>query len=167
MSDDSSDATNDAAPTTRKVPKRAANGVAKPKSVNGVKAKSMSVKYRLFQTDLSLEVLVRVNEYWRRRDQHVVDQDRPRPDLAASGALKARVEEERGPKSIGHVQGVPVGAQFVERCEMVVAGLHDHWLNGIDTVGAPGGSDKAKREDHWPRATSIIMSGGYEVGGLQ
>ena len=51
-----------------------------------------------------------------------------------TGALKERVRTERGPKPIGHVAGIPVGAQFVERCEMEAAGLHNHWMNGIDTI---------------------------------
>ena len=60
----------------------------------GVKAKSLSASYRIFQTNLSPEVLNRVDEYWRIRDAHVVNQDRPRPDLAASSELRPRVMAE-------------------------------------------------------------------------
>lgn len=31
--------------------------------------------------------------------------------------------------------GVDVGHQFYSRAEMVVVGLHTHWLNGIDFMG--------------------------------
>ena len=29
-----------------------------------------------------------------------------------------------------------MGQQFLSRAEMVVVGLHHHWLNGIDYIGA-------------------------------
>lgn len=32
--------------------------------------------------------------------------------------------------------GIDVGHQFFSRAEMVVLGLHTHWLNGIDFMGA-------------------------------
>ncbi|KAG1363553.1 putative histone-lysine N-methyltransferase, H3 lysine-9 specific SUVH4 [Cocos nucifera] len=38
-------------------------------------------------------------------------------------------------KRIGHLPGIDVGHQFYSRAEMVVLGLHSHWLNGIDYMG--------------------------------
>lgn len=35
--------------------------------------------------------------------------------------------------------GVSVGQQFLSRAEMVVIGLHNHWLNGIDYIGTGRG----------------------------
>lgn len=35
--------------------------------------------------------------------------------------------------------GVEVGQQFLSRAEMVVIGLHSHWLNGIDYIGVGKG----------------------------
>lgn len=34
------------------------------------------------------------------------------------------------------IAGVDVGHQFFSRCEMVTVGFHNHWLNGIDYIGA-------------------------------
>lgn len=34
--------------------------------------------------------------------------------------------------------GIDVGHQFFSRAEMVAAGFHNHWLNGIDYVGKNG-----------------------------
>jgi hypothetical protein len=31
--------------------------------------------------------------------------------------------------------GLDVGDQFYSRAEMVVLGIHSHWLNGIDYMG--------------------------------
>ena len=31
--------------------------------------------------------------------------------------------------------GIDVGDQFYSRAEMVVLGIHSHWLNGIDYMG--------------------------------
>jgi hypothetical protein len=31
--------------------------------------------------------------------------------------------------------GIDVGDQFYSRAEMVVLGIHSHWLNGIDFMG--------------------------------
>jgi hypothetical protein len=38
-----------------------------------------------------------------------------------------------------HSSGVEVGQQFLSRAEMVVIGLHSHWLNGIDYIGVGKG----------------------------
>lgn len=59
--------------------------------------------------------------------------------------------------------GVEVGQQFLSRAEMVVIGLHHHWLNGIDYIGVSKGKGKTKFSDmDLPLAISIVMSGGYE-----
>ncbi|KAF5799637.1 putative histone-lysine N-methyltransferase [Helianthus annuus] len=34
------------------------------------------------------------------------------------------------------ISGVDVGHQFFSPCEMVTVGFHNHWLSGIDYIGA-------------------------------
>lgn len=34
-----------------------------------------------------------------------------------------------------YMSGIDVGHQFYSRAEMVVIGIHSHWLNGIDYMG--------------------------------
>lgn len=36
---------------------------------------------------------------------------------------------------ISSFSGIDVGDQFYSRAEMVVLGIHSHWLNGIDYMG--------------------------------
>lgn len=36
---------------------------------------------------------------------------------------------------IQYFSGIDVGDQFYSRAEMVVLGIHSHWLNGIDYMG--------------------------------
>uniref|UniRef100_A0A7I4F1F0 Uncharacterized protein n=1 Tax=Physcomitrium patens TaxID=3218 RepID=A0A7I4F1F0_PHYPA len=82
-----------------------------------------------------------------------------RPDLKAVSKmieLKATLNSE---KQVGAIPGVSVGQQFLSRAEMVIIGLHSHWLNGIDYIGVA----KGRMPDvELPIAVSIVMSGGYE-----
>ncbi|KAI3929811.1 hypothetical protein MKX01_025979 [Papaver californicum] len=61
-----------------------------------------------------------------------------RPDLKA--ITKASISHTNTilypQKRPGHLVGVDVGHQFYSRAEMVVVGLHSHWLNGTDFMGA-------------------------------
>lgn len=82
-----------------------------------------------------------------------------RPDLKAISKmieLKATLNPD---KQVGPIPGVSVGQQFLSRAEMVVIGLHSHWLNGIDYIGAVKGR---MTDVELPVAVSIVMSGGYE-----
>ncbi|RZC91601.1 hypothetical protein C5167_027665 [Papaver somniferum] len=58
---------------------------------------------------------------------------------------------------------IDVGHQFYSRAEMVVVGLHSHWLNGIDYMGV-GKFKKMAEYKNWtfPIAVSIVLSGQYE-----
>ncbi|KAJ0590291.1 putative [histone H3]-lysine(4) N-trimethyltransferase [Helianthus annuus] len=44
----------------------------------------------------------------------------------------ARILELKGVRP----HGVDVGHQFFSPCEMVTVGFHNHWLSGIDYIGA-------------------------------
>ncbi|KAF6169668.1 hypothetical protein GIB67_004060 [Kingdonia uniflora] len=68
-----------------------------------------------------------------------------RPDLKA--ATKASVH---------------VGYQFYSRAEMVVVGLHTHWLKGIDYMTKGYGMSEEYKDFVRPLALSIVMSGVYE-----
>ncbi|KAI3840601.1 hypothetical protein MKX03_004613 [Papaver bracteatum] len=66
-------------------------------------------------------------------------------------------------KRPSHVAGVDGGHQFYSRAEMVVVGLHCHWLIGIDNMGV----EKLKKMEEYKNHTfliaiSIVMSGQYE-----
>jgi euchromatic histone-lysine N-methyltransferase len=97
----------------------------------------------------------------------VREQTRARPDLAALGDLKGRVQKEVG-RRLGHISGIPIGATFVERCELAAAGLHAHWLNGIDSLehklssSSPSEARSAPNPAKARVASSIVMAGGYE-----
>ncbi|XP_020589554.1 uncharacterized protein LOC110030909 [Phalaenopsis equestris] len=58
-----------------------------------------------------------------------------RPDLKAISKMKSNGSVLYTEKMIGHIPGIPVGHQFFSRAEMVVLGIHSHWLNGIDYMG--------------------------------
>jgi euchromatic histone-lysine N-methyltransferase len=57
---------------------------------------------------------------------------------------------------------VHVGQQFLSRAEMVIIGLHQHWLNGINYIGATKSARNEFSHLQLPIAVSIVMSGGYE-----
>ncbi|XP_061348709.1 histone-lysine N-methyltransferase, H3 lysine-9 specific SUVH4-like [Gastrolobium bilobum] len=63
-------------------------------------------------------------------------------------------------KRVGNIPGVEVGYQFYSRCEMVVVGMHSHWLNGIDCMFL---HNKKKHNSYkFPVAVCIVLSGMYE-----
>ncbi|KAM0838071.1 hypothetical protein ACQ4PT_061211 [Festuca glaucescens] len=71
---------------------------------------------------------------------------------------KERTEGVQGSQA----SGVDVGDQFYSRAEMVVLGIHGHWMKGIDYMG-PNYQDKTGHQGlTFPLATSIVMSGVYE-----
>ncbi|GJP44029.1 hypothetical protein CLOM_g3421 [Closterium sp. NIES-68] len=78
-----------------------------------------------------------------------------RPDLVA---IKVMGEKGLMPKTktIGAVPGVHVGDRFFARAEMVVVGMHTHWLKGIDCV--------LQRESPYGKsiAVAVVVSGIYE-----
>uniref|UniRef100_A0ACD5U3H3 Uncharacterized protein n=1 Tax=Avena sativa TaxID=4498 RepID=A0ACD5U3H3_AVESA len=59
-----------------------------------------------------------------------------RPDLKALTKMQATNAILYPEKRIGHLPGVEVGDQFYSRAEMVVLGIHGHWMKGIDYVGS-------------------------------
>ncbi|PIA32806.1 hypothetical protein AQUCO_04300022v1 [Aquilegia coerulea] len=65
-------------------------------------------------------------------------------------------------KMFGEIPGVDVGHQFYSRAEMVVVGVHSHWLNGIDYVGKGHGKKEEYKGYTMPLAVSIVISGIYE-----
>ncbi|CAI7839968.1 unnamed protein product, partial [Closterium sp. NIES-53] len=78
-----------------------------------------------------------------------------RPDLVA---LKVMTEKGllQKTRTVGAIPGVRVGDRFFARAEMVVVGLHRHWLNGIDIIPqAESPYDKSI-------AVAVVVSGGYE-----
>ncbi|KAI3982140.1 hypothetical protein MKX01_019046 [Papaver californicum] len=56
-----------------------------------------------------------------------------------------------------HVTGVDVGHQFYSRAEMVVVGLHSHWLNGNDFMGAKFKKMAEYKNYTFPIAVSIVL----------
>ncbi|AQK98389.1 Histone-lysine N-methyltransferase H3 lysine-9 specific SUVH4 [Zea mays] len=65
-------------------------------------------------------------------------------------------------KAITKVPWLDVGDQFYSRAEMVVLGIHSHWLNGIDYMGMKYQGKKEYANLTFPLATCIVMSGIYE-----
>jgi euchromatic histone-lysine N-methyltransferase len=66
------------------------------------------------------------------------------------------------PNSLPNLAGVHVGQQFLSRAEMVIIGLHQHWLNGINYIGVTKSATNEFSHLQLPIAVSIVMSGGYE-----
>ncbi|KAM7249979.1 hypothetical protein ACFE04_021862 [Oxalis oulophora] len=87
-----------------------------------------------------------------------------RPDLKTITKMIHSNEVLYHEKRIGHLPGINVGHQFYSRAEMVVVGLHCHWLNGIDFKGVSCSKEQLKGYEgcELPLATSIVMSGMYE-----
>ena len=56
----------------------------------------------------------------------------------------------------GDLPGLPVNAEFHNKCEMQVLGMHCKWLSGIDYVPAN------RTDDGVSYATAVVSSGGYE-----
>lgn len=85
-----------------------------------------------------------------------------RPDLKAITKMIETKTILYPTKRFGALQGVDVGHQFYSRAEMVVVGLHSHWLNGIDYMGQSYKKLKEYECYEFPIATSIVLSGIYE-----
>ncbi|KAL8229057.1 hypothetical protein R6Q57_013957 [Mikania cordata] len=83
-----------------------------------------------------------------------------RPDLKALSKMMSSNTILTPPKRIGSIPGVDVGHQFFSRCEMVTVGFHNHWLCGIDYIGA--GSQREYPEFKLPITVAIVLSGQYE-----
>ncbi|XP_006645268.1 histone-lysine N-methyltransferase, H3 lysine-9 specific SUVH4 [Oryza brachyantha] len=91
-------------------------------------------------------------------------QKRPskRPDLKAITKMQENNAVLYPEKRIGHLPGIDVGDQFYSRAEMVVLGIHSHWLNGIDYMGMKYQGKGEYANLTFPLATCIVMSGIYE-----
>ncbi|KAL6616645.1 hypothetical protein ACP70R_038915 [Stipagrostis hirtigluma subsp. patula] len=85
-----------------------------------------------------------------------------RPDLKAITKMQETNAVLYPEKMIGHLPGIDVGDQFYSRAEMVVLGIHSHWLNGIDYMGMKYQGKKEYENLTFPLATCIVMSGIYE-----
>ncbi|OVA17371.1 SET domain [Macleaya cordata] len=85
-----------------------------------------------------------------------------RPDLKAITKMMETKTILFPKKRFGHLPGVDVGHQFYSRAEMVVLGLHGHWLNGIDFMGPSYEKLDEYKGYTFPLATSIVLSGQYE-----
>ncbi|VAH06955.1 unnamed protein product [Triticum turgidum subsp. durum] len=85
-----------------------------------------------------------------------------RPDLKALTKMQATNAVLYPEKRIGHLPGVDVGDQFYSRAEMVVLGIHGHWMKGIDYIGSKHQDKPGYQDLIFPLATCIVMSGAYE-----
>ncbi|XP_026432555.1 histone-lysine N-methyltransferase, H3 lysine-9 specific SUVH4-like [Papaver somniferum] len=85
-----------------------------------------------------------------------------RPDLKAISQMLDENTILYPDKRPGHLPGVDVGHQFYSRAEMCVVGLHNHWLNGIDFMGAKFKKVAEFKNYTFPVAISIVLSGQYE-----
>ncbi|KAL5227401.1 hypothetical protein ABZP36_015666 [Zizania latifolia] len=85
-----------------------------------------------------------------------------RPDLKAITKMQETNAVLYPEKIIGHLPGIDVGDQFYSRAEMVVLGIHSHWLNGIDYMGMKYQGKEEYANLTFPLATCIVMSGIYE-----
>ncbi|XP_073117002.1 histone-lysine N-methyltransferase, H3 lysine-9 specific SUVH4 isoform X1 [Elaeis guineensis] len=89
-----------------------------------------------------------------------------RPDLKAISKMIKMGTVLYPEKRIGHLPGIDVGHQFYSRAEMVVVGLHSHWLNGIDYMGQSYAKLVIYKEQYkgykFPLAVCIVLSGMYE-----
>ncbi|KAJ4813760.1 hypothetical protein LUZ62_026326 [Rhynchospora pubera] len=83
-----------------------------------------------------------------------------RPDLKAITKMLNDKTVLNPIKRLGHIPGIEVGDQFFSRAEMVVVGLHSHWLNGIDYMGKE--YQQVYNEYTFPLGTCIVLSGQYE-----
>uniref|UniRef100_A0A165XHG0 Histone-lysine N-methyltransferase n=1 Tax=Daucus carota subsp. sativus TaxID=79200 RepID=A0A165XHG0_DAUCS len=84
-----------------------------------------------------------------------------RPDLKALTKMIETGSALR-PNRIGSIPGIDVGHQFFSRAEMVAAGFHNHWLNGIDYVGQNGSKIEDLSRYTLPITVAIVISGQYE-----
>uniref|UniRef100_A0A0D9V9T0 Histone-lysine N-methyltransferase n=1 Tax=Leersia perrieri TaxID=77586 RepID=A0A0D9V9T0_9ORYZ len=105
-----------------------------------------------------------VQEEQKRAAQAKGDMKRPskRPDLKAITKMLESNAVLYPEKRIGHLPGIDVGDQFYSRAEMVVLGIHSHWLNGIDYMGMKFQGKEEYANLIFPLATCIVMSGIYE-----
>ncbi|KAM3353867.1 hypothetical protein ACQJBY_024829 [Aegilops geniculata] len=85
-----------------------------------------------------------------------------RPDLKAITKMQENNSFLYTEKVLGPIPGIDVGDQFYSRAEMVVLGIHSHWLNGIDYMGMKYQEKKEYENFTFPMATCIVMSGIYE-----
>jgi len=93
-----------------------------------------------------------------------------RPDLAAQNTLRSKglfigqTEKNTAPPvRPGTLPGMPVGTKFETRAEMMVMGMHSHWLNGICSGKATRSSTASAGAPKAPcYVAAICMSGGYE-----
>ncbi|KAL9998352.1 putative [histone H3]-lysine(4) N-trimethyltransferase [Helianthus debilis subsp. tardiflorus] len=83
-----------------------------------------------------------------------------RPDLKALSSMLTSNNVYTPPSRIGSIPGVDVGHQFFSRCEMVTVGFHNHWLSGIDYIGASFQQEYPNYK--LPLTVAIVMSGQYE-----
>ncbi|KAL5727072.1 [histone H3]-lysine(4) N-trimethyltransferase [Ranunculus cassubicifolius] len=86
-----------------------------------------------------------------------------RPDLQAVTKMTLTNRVLNRVKRFGNLPGIDVGHLFYSRAEMVVVGLHGHWLKGIDFMTATlYGKLEKYNVYEFPLAVSIVLSGIYE-----
>lgn len=98
-----------------------------------------------------------------RRDAQEDDKKRAhkRPDLKAVSKMMETNAILFPRKRFGPIPGIEVGHQFYSRAEMVVVGLHSHWMSGIDYMG--NSYSKGEYSEYtFPLAVAIVLSGQYE-----
>ncbi|KAJ0974598.1 hypothetical protein J5N97_016563 [Dioscorea zingiberensis] len=95
-------------------------------------------------------------------NEEILKRASKRPDLKAIRKMNEDQTVLNHQKRIGSVPGIDVGQQFFSRAEMVVLGLHGHWLNGIDYMGQSYSKLEMYKHLTFPIAVCIVLSGMYE-----
>ncbi|MQL89998.1 hypothetical protein Taro_022580 [Colocasia esculenta] len=98
----------------------------------------------------------------REEDEQITKRGSKRPDLKAISRMLDEQTFLYPQKRIGHLPGIDVGRHFFSRAEMVVLGLHSHWLNGIDYMGKSYSKLAEYEQYSFPLAICIVLSGMYE-----
>uniref|UniRef100_A0A0E0N725 SET domain-containing protein n=1 Tax=Oryza rufipogon TaxID=4529 RepID=A0A0E0N725_ORYRU len=142
-------------------------GFARPAAEDDVLGNGKSAKLRVKETlrAFTSHYLHLVQEEQKRAQAVLQEgQKRPskRPDLKAITKMQESNAVLYPEKIIGELPGVDVGDQFYSRAEMVVLGIHSHWLNGIDYMGMKYQGKEEYANLTFPLATCIVMSGIYE-----
>ncbi|KAL5711799.1 [histone H3]-lysine(4) N-trimethyltransferase [Ranunculus cassubicifolius] len=130
------------------------------------KIKSLSFNDQVDEADEEIaEKMVRKTTriYNRHCFQIAGEEPGKRADFMAIEKMKQANQILNKEKRIGIIPGIKVGHEFYARAEMVVVGLHGHWLKGIDYISeAAYGKVEEYKDYKLPIAVSVVMSGRYK-----
>ncbi|KAG0489924.1 hypothetical protein HPP92_006787 [Vanilla planifolia] len=127
--------------------------------VNGSNTSSKNVKHKKSKGNVLKEPVAAKFSKCKEKESKRASK---RPDLKAISKMLSNSTVLYPEKTIGHLPGIDVGDQFLSRAEMVVVGLHSHWLNGIDYMGSKYAKLPQYRSYIFPLAVCIVLSGVYE-----